>query len=224
MAAAFSEVSARVAAERLAFRVLVPVKDWARAKSRLDLPADRRAKLAEAFALDTLAAASGCADVTEVVVVTDSERVASVCATRVPGVTAIVTGASLNDALIAAAHRTTPAARDHGVAAICADLPALRTADVAVVLRAVPEPGGVVADLAGTGTTLIAARSPRGFIARFGPDSFAAHRAAGLADLTGSASRRLRHDVDTVADLEAWDHADLGSATRAIHSTVTDHA
>ena len=59
------------------FTVVMPMKAWDRAKSRLHAdPAVRRA-LAEAFARDTLAAVLACPDVGKVVVVTRGDLVVS---------------------------------------------------------------------------------------------------------------------------------------------------
>ena len=51
--------------------VIIPVKPTSVGKSRLDLPAVDRVRLARAIALDTIAAAAACGSVAQVYVVTD---------------------------------------------------------------------------------------------------------------------------------------------------------
>lgn len=118
--------------------------------------------------------------------------------------------AGLNPALVHGA--TGPNVPSYaGVAAIAADLPALRPDELADVLIATSHEGtAVVADAMGEGTTLLAATSVRQFRPAFGAGSRARHVAAGAADLTDIAGRSLRCDVDTLADLAAAQMLGLG--------------
>ena len=176
------------------FVALVPVKSPTRGKSRLVGVSDpQRRALAIAFALDTVAAARATAAVAEVVVVTDDAEV--VAQARRLGCACRPDTGDLNASLRAAARE-----RDGVVVALCADLPAL---DAATLGRALAGLDGssawFVADHLGTGTTMYAA--PVGlFDPRFGPDSRAAHRAAGAREVLADVER-LRRDVDTLDDL-----------------------
>ncbi len=88
------------------------------------------------------------------------------------------------------------------VAAMPADLPALRADELTAALSLIDGLGGrgFVPDAEGTGTVLLAAaRGPLG--PRFGPGSAAAHARSGARRLRG-AWPTLRRDVDTPADLE----------------------
>ena len=202
-----------------AFAVLIPVKPPAYAKSRLALPPDlsdpARQRLAEAFALDTIAACLAAERVGAVLVVTDdaffSRSVLVLGATAIPDGAAGDLNASLCQGAAEAARRwpeLTPAA-------VCADLPALRAAELDAALGAVV-PGGpsIVADAEGRGTTLYTA--PVGqFAPLFGVDSRDAHAAAGALEIRG-ALPTLRRDVDDLAGLTEAARLGLGPRTLAV--------
>ncbi len=196
--------------------VVVPVKDTARGKSRFTAPPGLRSRLARAIAADTLAAAVAAAGVQGVLAVVDTE--ADVALAAAAGALAVpATGPGLTAAVEAGIAAAPDGA---AVAVLLGDLPAARPADIAAVLAAVrPGEAVFVADAAGTGTTLVAARGPR-LQPLFGPDSAQAHREAGFRDLAadGGVSAGLRQDVDTTADLATV--ADLlaptGRATGAL--------
>jgi 2-phospho-L-lactate guanylyltransferase len=183
------------------FVVVVPVKPPARGKSRLgDLPDPDREALATAFALDTLSAARDASPVGEVMVVTDDFRFAA--RARDLGCAVLPDGAgTLNESLVQAAHEAARRWPSYGVAALCADLPALRPGDLAAALAQVPAGGACfVADAVGTGTTMYAVRSAAAFDPRFGPGSRRVHEDAGSTPVQGALTS-LRQDVDDVADL-----------------------
>jgi 2-phospho-L-lactate/phosphoenolpyruvate guanylyltransferase len=186
----------------LPYVVVVPVKPPAQGKSRLSgLPDEQRSQLARAFALDTVAAALGCPTVVAVVAVTDDFRFAADLAAA--GCVVLPDGVSgdLNGTLVQAALEAVRRWPSAGVAALCADLPALRTHELQAALDAVPGSGAAfVADVAGTGTTMYAARVIADFAPRFGADSAAVHLAAGATALNGDWPS-LRQDVDEVGDL-----------------------
>ncbi len=98
--------------------------------------------------------------------------------------------------------------------ALCADLPALRTEDLAAALASVTGRASYVADAAGTGTTLYTA-SYADFDPRFGTDSAAAHSAGGATPVPGDLPG-LRQDVDDVVSLRAAVALGIGAATRAV--------
>lgn len=198
----------------------MPVKLLDEAKTRLDRP--DRAAVALAVAQDTVAAAAACPDVEAVVVVTDDRRAAEAVA-DVAEVVADEPARGLNPALV---HGAEVAAREHpgtGVAALAADLPALRPEELTRALTAASETGrALVADAGGHGTVLLAAAPGHHLDPRFGRDSRAAHADAGATDLTeqlGDAVPGLRRDVDTLADLEDAAALGTGPATRSLVET-----
>jgi 2-phospho-L-lactate guanylyltransferase len=184
------------------FAVLVPVKAPSQGKSRLvGLPDERRTALATAFARDTVAAALAAGRVAEVMVVTDdatfaARAAADGCATLPDGVTG-----DLNASLVQAALEAGRRWPSYAVAAVCADLPALRAEDLDAALAQMPTDGtGFVADARGEGTTTYAAASASLFDPRFGPGSRDAHVGAGAVEILGDLAS-LRQDVDDVGDL-----------------------
>jgi 2-phospho-L-lactate guanylyltransferase len=191
--------------------ILVPVKDTARGKSRIDLPAELRRRLALAMALDTVTAAARCGSVMAIV----EAEADAVALSAVPGVMAHRTGVtglneSIRDGIKALSGSGLATNR---VAVLPGDLPGLRHAELSVVLQeCAAHPFSVVADHQGVGTTLLAATEPGALDPQYGPDSCRRHQLAGaiLIDLPDGSS--LRWDVDTVADMDAG----LGPATRAV--------
>jgi 2-phospho-L-lactate/phosphoenolpyruvate guanylyltransferase len=196
--------------------LVVPVKRLAMAKSRLrEFSAPTRAELALAFAADTVAAALACPLVHLVVVVTDEPSAAH----EIGGLGALVVpdrpDAGLNAALRYGAREAGRRLAGSAVGALAADLPALRPAELGDALAGGAGPAWFVADAAGTGTTLLAARDPAAFRPAFGRGSARRHRDGGAAPV-GQDLPSVRRDVDTVADLRAA--LDLGVGLRT--STV----
>lgn len=197
--------------------VVVPVKPPALGKSRLvGLTDEQRRELAEAFALDTVAAAGATTGVEAVLVVTDDFRLAS--ALRGEGVEVMPDGVSedLNETLVQAAAEVVRRWPGAVPVALCADLPGLRPDELAAVLaEAAAEVAAgraaFVRDRAGVGTTLYAA--PAGaFAPSFGFESAAAHGRDGAVEI-GSAAASVRADVDDLADLGAALVAGVGPHT-----------
>ena len=195
------------------FTFVLPVKVLAVAKSRLGADPGARAALALAMAVDVAAAARA---VGRVLVVTDDPQVAA--ALSDPAVP------DLPDAGLSAAvaHGAQVAAErwpGDGVIALAADLPAISAAslhDVVAGMRRSPASGSwVVADAGGIGTAVLATAPGTTMVPAYEGPSFAAHRAAGAADLTPYAAPGLRRDVDTVADLTAAIALGVGPATSA---------
>lgn len=203
-------------AERTA-AVAILVRDPRRAKSRLAPglgPADR-ARLARAMFEDVLDASAAAVGVARVIVVSDSRELRSVARSR--GATAIH----------APARGTTAAARvalahlgrsDLDVVILHADLPLATAADVAALARSVGIV--IVPDRHGAGTNALRIPAGSTLRPRFGARSLERHRAAareaGERWRVGG-PRRLRSDVDTVADLRALrrTRGRAGRATRA---------
>ena len=193
--------------------VLLPVKPPARGKSRLvGIESHERADLARSFALDTTEACLAADGVGAVLVITDDSYFAADVAHL--GAAVIPDGVSgdLNETLVQGAleaRRRWPALRP---AALCGDLPALRSADLdAALTAAAGSRSAYVEDAAGGGTTLYTAPHDL-FRPAFGPGSAAAHRDGGAQPLAGDL-RSLRHDVDTLEDLETVRRLGLGPRT-----------
>ena len=197
--------------------VVVPVKPPALGKSRLvGLTDEQRRELAEAFALDTVAAAAATRGVEAVLVVTDDFRLAS--ALRSEAVDVMPDGVSedLNETLVQAAAEVVRRWPDAVPVALCADLPGLRSDELATVLdeattRVAAGVSVFVRDRAGIGTTLYAAPAAS-FAPSFGLDSAAAHERAGAVEI-GSTAASVRQDVDDLADLGAALVAGVGPHT-----------
>lgn len=222
--------------------MIVPVKRLAQAKSRLRdqtglgaEPSRAHEELVLAMVLDTVAAALSSPVVGRVVVISadpePGEEAALLGAETLPD----VPDAGLNPALAyAAAHvrRTGLAGTEPGVAALTADLPALRESELTEALRQAEQAAGslgprvlarsFVADAAGTGTVLLAAPPGAALEPCFGPDSAAAHEASGAIRLSGDWPS-LRRDVDTPADLAEALILGVGPRTAAAYAARAAH-
>jgi 2-phospho-L-lactate guanylyltransferase len=184
--------------------LVIPLKPLVRAKSRLAPTAGDgvRPGLALAFAQDTVAAATASAGVRDVVVVTDDalagRELAALGALIVPD----APGAGLNAALAHGAAAARARRPDAAVAALNADLPALRSAELSRVLaEAALFPRAFLPDAAGIGTTLLSARSGTELLPAFGTASRARHAASGAVELPLTDVDSVRQDVDTGEDL-----------------------
>jgi 2-phospho-L-lactate/phosphoenolpyruvate guanylyltransferase len=208
-----------VTGSRARWAIVVPVKHLGVAKSRLAAAADVRRELALAMALDTVRAAVGCPSVSEVVAVSDDERAATALTAVGARVVPDRPDAGLNPALSYGARCAAEQDGSALVAAMSADLPALRSADLEALLDlAAGAATAFVADAAGDGTTLLCAASTAGLAPRFGPQSRQAHLAAGAVDLTAAAAASVRQDVDTLADLAVAVRLGLGAETARVLS------
>jgi 2-phospho-L-lactate guanylyltransferase len=194
-------------------RIIVPHRGLAAAKTRLApvLDDDEREALARRLLQQVLTVAhEACGDV---VVISPSEALEPLVAAA--GARLVVQrGMGLNEGLEQARRE----AIADGVATLLVlhgDLPNLGTDDVAALLDALPEQGGVAiaSDRAGSGTNGLALRPPDVIGFRFGTRSFAAHRAeaeAGGVQLVEVDRAGLAFDLDTPADLARW--IELGDA------------
>lgn len=198
--------------------VVLPVKGGPSAKSRLGAPP----AVAAAVALDCLDAVLACAAVGSCVVVSADaavQRAARLAGAQVVPETRPGSGlvAAVTDGIAAADHRPWCA---RPAAVLLADLPALRPDDLEAALSAAraafsrEHPMVAVPDADGTGTVLLAARTPSQLDPAFGPASFAEHQRRGAVPLPLDLPR-LRRDVDTPADLEAALALGVGSRTAA---------
>lgn len=199
----------------MTYAVLVPLKATARGKSRLGLPDRQRSALAVAMVRDTLAAAASARSVCRLLVV--AEDAADRALLAADGVEVLLTDVSgLNEAIAQGAAHLASRGWSGPVAVLPGDLPFLTGPDLAAALDAAAGGPAVVADVAGTGTTLLVAESPAELRPRFGPNSYRRHQVTGARPLPVPAASTLHQDVDTVADLRLpADFDRLGPHTRA---------
>jgi 2-phospho-L-lactate guanylyltransferase len=199
--------------------LVVPLKPLALAKSRLaGAVGAARPALALAFAVDTVAAALACPEVADVTVVTDDPTAGAELAGLGALVTADVPAAGLNAALRHGAERTRERVPGAPVAALNGDLPALRPAELALVLREAvrARKRAFLADAAGVGTTLLAAPPRVPLSPAFGGASRARHLASGAHEIALASVPSVRQDVDTAADLRAAHALGVGPRTAAL--------
>lgn len=188
------------------FVLLVPVKTLARAKTRL-APRPGRDLLMRAFALDALDAARASRRVAHTYVVTDEDGFGDSLPDGGEG--------DLNLALVVAERQVRLRHPGLGVAAMCADLPALRTEDLDAALGAGLHARWYAADADGTGTTLLAASPGVDLDPRFGAGSAERHESSGAVPVRAAAVT-LRRDVDTDADLHTAVGLGVGPHTREV--------
>jgi 2-phospho-L-lactate guanylyltransferase len=184
---------------------VLPVKGGPLAKSRLGA----RPEVAAAIALDCLEAVLASDAVARVLVVTSDPSMRA--AARSLGAHVVPEarpGAGLVPA-IAAGVRVAALACAGPTAVLLADVPALLPADLDQALAAAgaqlfgeEAPRMVVVpDAEGSGTVLLAGRTPADLDPAFGPDSLTEHVRRGAVRLDLDLPR-LRRDVDTPADLD----------------------
>lgn len=184
--------------------LVIPLKPLSRAKSRLGATAGEalRPGLALAFAQDTVSAAVGCAAVRDVAVVTDDPLAADALSALGARILPDLPAAGLNAALAYGTERVRARAPESAVAALNADLPALRPAELLRVLNAAAAfPRAFLTDAAGIGTTLLSAAPHRRLRPAFGGPSRARHLASGAVELALTDVPGARQDVDTADDL-----------------------
>ncbi|WP_369211465.1 2-phospho-L-lactate guanylyltransferase [Streptomyces flavofungini] len=186
--------------------LVIPLKPLARAKSRLAATAGDglRPGLALAFAQDTVAAAVACPAVRDVAVVTDDALARRELSALGARVVPDAPGEGLNAALRYGSEAVRAHRPEAAVAALNADLPALRPMELARVLdSAALFPRAFLPDSAGIGTTLLTASTGSELSPAFGADSRARHSASGAAEITVEGVDSVRRDVDTGEDLRA---------------------
>ncbi|MDP9933763.1 2-phospho-L-lactate guanylyltransferase [Paenarthrobacter nicotinovorans] len=174
---------------------------------------DLRLQLANAFMLDTLAAATELERVRAIVVVSPETGVnlgAKVHFVRDRGL-------GLNAAVSAGigyAHSLKPWA---SVAVLTSDLPCLSPLELDQALdQAGDHDLALVPDHTGTGTTLLTATAGKPVAPKFGPQSSVCHGEAGHYTLRLPLPTGLRADVDTLHDLAEARRRGLGPRTTEI--------
>ncbi|MER7520278.1 2-phospho-L-lactate guanylyltransferase [Streptomyces sp. NPDC126499] len=198
--------------------LVVPLKPLARAKSRLGPAVGGllRGRLALAFAEDTVAAALASPGVRDVAVITDDPAAGAALSALGARIVPDVPGAGLNAALAHGARvvrAARPAAR---VAALNADLPALRPAELARVLAVAGQFGrAFLADAAEIGTTFLSAGPGVELEPAFGGASRRRHLSSGAVEIRLAGVDSVRRDVDTGQDLAAAVVLGVGPRTAA---------
>ncbi|WP_082801748.1 2-phospho-L-lactate guanylyltransferase [Herbidospora cretacea] len=206
--------------EGLGWTIVIPVKTLIRAKTRLAAAVGpHREDLAVAVAADTVTAALATGGVGRVIVVTADPRPAKVVA-ELGAEVVPDPDVGLNAALRAGAAQAAGAG-PRAVAALQADLPALRPPELARVLAAAAEfDQSFLPDAADVGTVLYAVRPGVPFRPRFGGESRARHLAGGAKELCLEDVDSVRRDVDTIEDLRAAAALGLGPRTAAVARLV----
>lgn len=207
-----------------AFTAIIPVKPLRAAKSRLDVSAAHRRALAEAFAFDVIAAAMSAREVGRLLLVTgddETERRLAAAGVRVlresPEAAPGLNSALRQGALWAGRHHP-----EDPAVVLTADLPTLTPDTLDVALAALRHhQSAFVPDRSGTGTTMLSANRPGLLRPRFGVGSARAHRATGAREVA-EVDPRVRHDVDTTADLTSAVPLGLGERTRTVWRTSAD--
>jgi len=178
------------------FAVLVPLKRPDHAKTRLARSGvPHHQQLAVAFAWDAIAAALASPLVAELWVVTDAADLVPPGAGHLPDEGA----GDLNRALTRASEVIAARSPHLGIAALCADIPALTSADISAALS-LSDQRCFVADSEGTGTTMLIAPPGVRLAPAFGEGSAMRHQQSGALPLTDELPT-LRLDVDTADDL-----------------------
>lgn len=198
-----------------AWRLVVPVKGGAAAKSRLHPPAGvDRALLATALATDCLTACVAGMPPATVHVVTSDAQVAGIAS----GLGAVVVpdpGGGLDAAVLVGRDAALAADPDAAVAVLLGDVPCLRPRDLRSALSSASRHGRVVVpDADGTGTVLLTALAGAALVPAFGDGSAARHEAAGHVRLDLDLPR-LRRDVDDDGALRTALALGVGPATAA---------
>jgi 2-phospho-L-lactate guanylyltransferase len=198
--------------------VLVPVKRSDVAKSRLTgVTGAQRAELARAFPADCVAAAVRTTAVRRVVAITDDEEAARTLRRLGAEVIPDEPDAGLNPALEHAAQHVRGQHGDAALAVLSGDLPALRPQELATALaRAAAFRRAFLPDLAGEGTTLLAATAGAELQPRFGVGSARAHAESGAERIDPTGLDSVRRDVDTADDLRAAMDLGVGRHTQAV--------
>ena len=186
--------------------VIVPVKPWRLAKSRLQLDPSVREALARAFVLDVIEAPNE-SDALETVIVVSAEENLRQEARRL-GFELLADRPlrsldPLNGAVSMGRHWAAQRRHAAPVAALVSDLPTLTGEAVTSTLAtALQHPTAFVPDPNGTGTTMVASTVAGSLVTAFGSASASHHGRLGLACLSG-ADVRIRRDVDETRDVEA---------------------
>ena len=188
--------------------LLIPIKDPARAKTRLRdlLSADERRRLAWAMFEDVCRAVAGCARPDRVVIVTSFAP--AIDKARRSGWDVLIEESQTSEsASVDWASRRLAADGFDLVMRLPADLPCVQASDIDELLAVeLARPGALIApSREGTGTNAIIRTPPDLFPSRFGPDSLRLHKEeaarVGVNCLIVE-NPRIALDIDEPSDLE----------------------
>jgi 2-phospho-L-lactate guanylyltransferase len=206
--------------------VILPVKPWALAKSRLELPQDERTQMARAFSLDVLDVVTSAPAVAQVIVVTADAELEAIA--RRVGATVLIDRpmrdrGMLNRAVDEGRRWALVVSPNAPTVVVPGDLAALTGPAFDDALRRLGTADrSFVPDSSGTGTTLLSADRPDRLISAYGRQSAQRHSAAGFRP-TADVDDRCRRDVDTAIDLEEARRLGAGPHTAAALSVVKLH-
>jgi 2-phospho-L-lactate/phosphoenolpyruvate guanylyltransferase len=191
----------RGAGQAYAVALVLPVKAFDRAKSRLSLPACDRRRVAEALAHRSIRTATSCLPDGRVQVVTD-EPAAADLAGRYGASVVADDGRGLNAACAAGWAAAQAAWPQFATAVLVSDLHLLTRDDLAWLLHRTSHASrpGFVPDRHGTGTTFVGAPPGTALPRAFGRRSAARFARGGYAEIV-AAPPALRSDLDTIHDL-----------------------
>lgn len=198
--------------------VILPVKPFGVAKSRMLCEDADRADLARAMAFDVLDVLVGARTVRSILVVTADAEMTS--RARSAGATVLqdrpfLWHDPLNQGVRQAARWLGNHRPDDGVAVVLSDLAALRVEVLDDVLAAAQaHDKGFVPNVRGSGSTILTARDGRFLTSAYGDGSALAHSRLGHRRLVG-APRGAMLDLDTLHDLRT-SMPDLGVRTAAM--------
>lgn len=180
-----------------------------------------RPRFALAFAQDTVSAALSCRAVRDVVVVTDDLAAGAALAGLGARIVADAPAAGLNAALEYGARSVRAERPGAAVAALNADLPALRPEELARVLSiSAAFPRAFVTDTQGIGTTFLSAAPGVELRPAFGGPSAARHLASGAAEISVPGLDSVRRDVDTGEDLRVALGLGVGPHTARLRTSM----
>ncbi|GAA2963011.1 2-phospho-L-lactate guanylyltransferase [Kitasatospora cinereorecta] len=186
---------------------------------------DLRPRLALAFAQDTVYAALCCRAVRDVVVVTDDPAAGAALAALGARTVPDAPAAGLNAALEHGARSVRARRPGAAVAALNADLPALRPEELARVLDfSSTFPRAFVTDAQGIGTTFLSAAPGTELRPAFGGPSRARHLASGAVEIPHSGLDSVRRDVDTGDDLRVALALGVGRYTAGLSASMAPAA
>ncbi|MET0930638.1 MAG: 2-phospho-L-lactate guanylyltransferase [Aeromicrobium sp.] len=203
----------------IGWTAIIPIKPPGLSKSRLEVEPSAREQLARAFALDVLDAVAATSSVLQSVVVTADTMIAAHARTRGMLTVAdrpMLSAEGLNDAVRVGRDWAVCRWPSSPVAVIPADLPSITSTVLGATLeRLAAAERCFVPDAGGTGTTILTSLDPAMLRPLFGPRSAFRHAEDGVRPVI-EVDRRIRRDVDTVADLAESRLHGVGCWTAAI--------
>lgn len=168
-----------------------------------------------------MAAALACTAVRDVVVVTDDATAGAALAELGAHIVPDSPAAGLNAALAYGARSVRAKRPGAAVAALNADLPALRPAELRRVLDGAAQfPRAFLTDAAGIGTTFLSAAPEVELMPSFGGPSRIRHIFSGAEELLLEMVDSVRQDVDTGDDLRTAFALGAGPRTAALRPAL----